>query len=66
MCLNGFAYNKGHVKDRIQKSLFHISHHVSNSLAIEEVVPSKGLVVVGDVKDGDFVSMEKLKLSFWW
>nr|KYP50987.1 putative pectinesterase/pectinesterase inhibitor 40 [Cajanus cajan] len=38
-CLDGFAYSKGNVRDRIQEGLFQISHHVSNSLAMLKKVP---------------------------
>lgn len=38
-CLDGFAYSKGKVRDRIQEGLFQISHHVSNSLAMLKKVP---------------------------
>ncbi|KAF5455288.1 hypothetical protein F2P56_024883 [Juglans regia] len=38
-CLDGFAYCKGNVRDEIKNSLYNISHHVSNSLAILKKVP---------------------------
>ncbi|KAG4995829.1 hypothetical protein JHK85_027268 [Glycine max] len=37
--LDGFAYSKGRVGDRIEKKLLQISHHVSNSLAMLNKVP---------------------------
>ncbi|TKY52502.1 pectinesterase/pectinesterase inhibitor 40 [Spatholobus suberectus] len=38
-CLDGFAYSKGKVRDRIEEKLLEISHHVSNSLAMLKKVP---------------------------
>ncbi|CAJ1969781.1 unnamed protein product [Sphenostylis stenocarpa] len=38
-CLDGFAYSKGRVRDRIEKKLLEISHHMSNSLAMLKKVP---------------------------
>ncbi|RDX76577.1 putative pectinesterase/pectinesterase inhibitor 40, partial [Mucuna pruriens] len=38
-CLDGFAYSKGKVRDRIEKKLLEISHHVSNTLAMLKKVP---------------------------
>ncbi|RDX63628.1 putative pectinesterase/pectinesterase inhibitor 40, partial [Mucuna pruriens] len=58
-CLDGFAYSKGHVRDRIEKRLMEISHHVSNSLVMLKKVPgvkkSSGDEVFpeyGKMKDG--------------
>ncbi|XP_061350194.1 pectinesterase-like [Gastrolobium bilobum] len=38
-CLDGFAYSKKKVRDRIQDKLLQISQHVSNSLAMLKKVP---------------------------
>ncbi|XP_027365836.1 pectinesterase-like isoform X1 [Abrus precatorius] len=38
-CLDGFAYSKAKVRERIEKKLLEISHHVSNSLAMLKKVP---------------------------
>ncbi|KAK7392292.1 hypothetical protein VNO78_20726 [Psophocarpus tetragonolobus] len=38
-CLDGFAYSKARVRDRIEKKLLEISHHISNSLAMLNKVP---------------------------
>ncbi|XP_028771070.1 pectinesterase [Neltuma alba] len=38
-CLDGFAYSRGNVRDRIQDKLFEISRQVSNSLAMLKNVP---------------------------
>lgn len=38
-CLDGFAYTEGNVRHKIQDRLLHISHHVSNSLAMLKKVP---------------------------
>ncbi|KAK7284625.1 hypothetical protein RJT34_19374 [Clitoria ternatea] len=40
-CLDGFAYSKGNVRDRIQENLYEISRHVSNSLAMLNRVKKK-------------------------
>ncbi|KAL2345441.1 hypothetical protein Fmac_006726 [Flemingia macrophylla] len=68
-CLDGFAYSKGHVRDRIQKGLFRISHHVSNSLAMLKKVkkPSEkneAFPEYGEVKEGfpSWVSPKDRKL----
>lgn len=58
-CLDGFAYCKGNVRNRIQDKLFEISHHVSNSLAMLKKVPgvkkpskSEAFPEYGKLKDG--------------
>lgn len=60
-CLDGFAYSKGHVRDRFEEGLLEISHHVSNSLAMLKKLPagvkklaSKNEVFpgYGKIKDG--------------
>ncbi|KAJ1412598.1 Pectinesterase, catalytic [Sesbania bispinosa] len=38
-CLDGFAYCKGNLRNRIQDELFEICHQVSNSLAMLKKVP---------------------------
>lgn len=38
-CLDGFAYSRGSVGERIEDKLFEISRHVSNSLAMLKNVP---------------------------
>ncbi|KOM39442.1 hypothetical protein LR48_Vigan03g282400 [Vigna angularis] len=40
-CLDGFAYSKGHVREKIEQGLLEISHLVSNSLAMLKKVPEK-------------------------
>ncbi|BAT99590.1 hypothetical protein VIGAN_10104900 [Vigna angularis var. angularis] len=40
-CLDGFAYSKGHVREKIEEGLLEISHLVSNSLAMLKKVPEK-------------------------
>ncbi|KAG5034844.1 hypothetical protein JHK87_009754 [Glycine soja] len=50
-CLNGFAYNKGRVKDRIEKKLLQISHHVSNSLAMVNKVPGVNKLTTSSESD---------------
>ncbi|KAK7259299.1 hypothetical protein RIF29_24903 [Crotalaria pallida] len=70
-CLDGFAYSKGHVRERIQENLFDISHHVSNSLAMLKKVPGvkkqseyEVFPEYGKIKDGfpSWVSMKDRKL----
>ncbi|KAK7396911.1 hypothetical protein VNO78_18074 [Psophocarpus tetragonolobus] len=38
-CLDGFTYNKEHVRERIQDGLLVCSHHLSNSLALLKKIP---------------------------
>ncbi|KAA8543076.1 hypothetical protein F0562_021429 [Nyssa sinensis] len=38
-CLDGFAYSSGRVRKYIEKSLYTISHHVSNSLVMLKKIP---------------------------
>ncbi|XP_047174739.1 pectinesterase-like [Vigna umbellata] len=40
-CLDGFAYSKGQVREKIEEGLLKISHLVSNSLAMLKKVPEK-------------------------
>lgn len=73
-CLDGFAYSKGSVRSKIQKELFDISHHVSNSLAMLKKVPgvkrqlysskSETFPEYGKLKDGfpSWVSPKDRKL----
>lgn len=38
-CLDGFAYSSTDIRDRIEKGIVNISHHVSNSLAMLKKIP---------------------------
>lgn len=60
-CLDGFAYSRGNVRDRIQEKLFEISHHVSNTLAMLKRVPG---VVKKTSKSEAFPGYGKLKDGF--
>ncbi|TKY61759.1 pectinesterase/pectinesterase inhibitor 40 [Spatholobus suberectus] len=59
-CLEGFAFSKGNVRDRIQEKLFEISHHVSNSLAMLKKVPG----VKKPSKNEAFPEYGKMKYGF--
>ncbi|KHN08672.1 Putative pectinesterase/pectinesterase inhibitor 40 [Glycine soja] len=59
-CLDGFAYSKGRVRDRIEKKLLEISHHVSNSLAMLNKVPGvKKLTTSESVVFPEYGNMKK-------
>ncbi|KAH1259887.1 hypothetical protein AAZX31_02G015900 [Glycine max] len=59
-CLDGFAYSKGRVRDRIEKKLLEISHHVSNSLAMLNKVPGvKKLTTSESVIFPEYGNMKK-------
>ncbi|XP_027353250.1 pectinesterase-like [Abrus precatorius] len=58
-CLDGFAYEKGNVREKIEGKLHEISHHVSNALAMMKKVPaakkpskSETFPEYGKMKDG--------------
>ncbi|ESW17192.1 hypothetical protein PHAVU_007G218500 [Phaseolus vulgaris] len=60
-CLDGFAYSKGRVRDRIEKKLLEISHHMSNSLAMLKKVPG---VKTRTSKSEVFPEYGKMKKGF--
>lgn len=59
-CLDGFAYTKGNVRNKFQKKLLQISHHVSNSLALLKKVPG----VKRESKSEVFPEYGKMKHGF--
>ncbi|KAK7356381.1 hypothetical protein VNO80_15652 [Phaseolus coccineus] len=60
-CLDGFAYSKERVRDRIEKKLLEISHHMSNSLAMLKKVPG---VKTTTSKSEVFPEYGKMKKGF--
>lgn len=59
-CLDGFAYSKGRVRDKIEKKLLQRSHHVSNSLAMLNKVPGvKKLTTSESVVFPEYGNMKK-------
>lgn len=51
-CLDGFAYSDGDVRDVIQRGIFNISRHVSNSLVMLNKVPGVNNTAVKEVFPG--------------
>ncbi|KAG4396831.1 hypothetical protein GLYMA_10G017100v4 [Glycine max] len=63
-CLDGFAYSKGRVGDRIEKKLLQISHHVSNSLAMLNKVPGVEKLTTSSESDEVFPEYGKMQKGF--
>ncbi|XP_002523113.2 pectinesterase [Ricinus communis] len=70
-CLDGFAYSRGRVRKTIKNSLYNISRHVSNSLAMLKKIPgvnaskeSEAFPEYGEVKHGfpSWLSSKDLEL----
>ncbi|KHN12833.1 hypothetical protein glysoja_045639 [Glycine soja] len=63
-CLDGFAYSKGHVRDKIEKKLLQRSHHVSNSLAMLNKVPRVKKLTTSSESDEVFPEYGKMQKGF--
>ncbi|KAG4981782.1 hypothetical protein JHK87_026531 [Glycine soja] len=63
-CLDGFAYSKGRVGDRIEKKLLQISRHVSNSLAMLNKVPGVEKLTTSSESDEVFPEYGKMQKGF--
>ena len=64
MCLDGFMYNIGHVRDKIKKKLLQRSHHMSNSLAMLNIVSRVHKLTTSSKSDELFPEYGKMQKGF--